>query len=394
MEAAKKYKIICLEGGSRSSKTFSATQFFTIKAVQGDDFTVTIARDKFNWVKDTVLQDFKEVTSLYNINPTPNINRNRPEQNYNINGSEFTFWGLDNPAKAHGKKQDWAWINEVMDVNKDAFDQIEMRTKIGLILDYNPIDDQHWVFELQKRPDVCVIHSTMLDNPFNPPTVIAKIKSYEPTPENIAQGTADNYMWEVYGLGKKARLEGAVFTNWDIVDEVPGNADWKGLGLDFGYTNDPSALIELYLYNNEIYLNEIIYEPGLLNSDIAKRMKQFEIAPTVLVMADSSEPKSIEEIRRYGFNIRGVEKGADSINFGIDIMKGYKIHISRNSINLEKEMRRYKWAEDRNGNLLKRNGHGVPIDEYNHAIDAARYIIMTILKKKQEVRLLPYGILG
>jgi phage terminase large subunit len=380
LEAAELYKILCEEGGSRSSKTYSIFQFFILKALANEMKTLTIARSKLTWIKATLLKDFAEITESYGIPVYPTINPNRPEQIYYINGVEFAFFGLDYPQKLHGRKQDWVWLNEVMEIDRKSFDQLEMRTSGGIILDYNPSDDSHWVFDLQKRPDVTVIKSTMLDNPFLPESIIKKIKGYEPTEENIRNGTADSYMWEVYGLGNKARLEGAVFTNWDVVDEIPKDAKLKGLGLDFGYTNDPTALVELYIFNNEIYLNELIYQKGMLNSDIASSMEKLETSKSATIWADSSEPKSIDELVRYGFDVKAVDKGPDSINYGIDIMKGYKIHITKRSINLENEFRKYKWAEDKNGRTLNK-----PIDAFNHGIDAARYAAMMLLGKKPEV---------
>jgi len=382
VEASKKYKIILHEGGSRSSKTWSIFQFFLGKAIAGECITVTIVRDKLTWIKSTLLKDFQEIVKLMELDVLPDVNINRPEQTYYINGSEFAFYGLDYAEKLHGRTQDWFWGNEAMEIAKKHFDQLEMRTKIGGILDYNPYDDMHWVFDLQKRPDVTTIKSTMLDNPFLPESIRTKIKSYEPTENNIAQGTADEFMWQVYGLGNKARLQGTIFNSWDIVETIPEDAKLLGMGLDFGYTNDPTALVELYKYNNEIYFNELIYETGMLNSDIAQRMKDLDVNGYTDIYADSSEPKSIEEIRRHGFNIRGVDKGSDSINYGIDIMKSYKMHITRKSDNMEMELRRYKWAEDRVGKILNK-----PVDAFNHCIDAGRYSVMMLLGKQPEIQI-------
>ncbi len=379
VQAAQKYNIICHEGGSRSSKTYSIFQFFINKALSGEIFSLTICRDKFTWIKETLLQDFEDITNNYNIQVSPAINRNRPDQTYYIRGAKFTFWGLDTPAKVHGKKQDWVWINEAIDIDKKTFDQLEMRTTTGMVLDYNPADDLSWVFALQLRADVIKIHSTMLDNPFLGAFERRKILSYEPTPENLAAGTADNFMWEVYGLGHKARLKGVVY-NWDMVDSIPEHAILLGGGLDFGYTNDPTALPEIWKFNNELYFNEIIYDTGLTNPDIDKRLVELEVAKSFEIFGDSSEPKSIEELRRYGWNIKPVTKGADSINFGIDILKGYKCHYTKKSIHIDNEVRRYKWAEDKNGNLLNK-----PIDAFNHAMDAIRYYAMMKLIKKRMV---------
>lgn len=341
---------------------------------------ITIVRDKLTWIKSTILKDFKSTTDLYGITVTPDINPNRQEQVYYINGSEFAFFGLDYAQKLHGRSQDWFWINEVMEVSKSEFDQLEMRTNVGGIIDYNPSDDSHWVFDLERRGDVAVIKSTMLDNPFLPKTITDKIRSYEPTPENIARGTADLYMWEVYGLGNKARLRGVVFENWDVVNEIPEGARHIGYGLDFGYTNDPTALVEGYIFNNELYLNELIYETGLVNQDISDRMKSLGISRDDEIFADSSEPKSIEEIYRSGFNIHPVKKGQDSISFGIGVLKSYKVHLTKKSVNMDRERRKYKWAEDKAGNPTNK-----PVDAFNHAIDAGRYLAMEKLAKDDEL---------
>ena len=326
---------------------------------------------------------------MYGIKVTPEVNINRAEQIYDVNGTQFAFYGLDYAEKLHGRSQDWFWLNEVMEIANKHFDQLEMRTKIGGVVDYNPYDDMHWIFDVQKRDDVAVIMSSMLDNPFLPKAIVDKIKSYEPTEENIKTGTADEYMWQVYGLGVKGRLQGTIFNNWDIVDGIPDVAKFVAYGKDFGYTNDPSTLVALYMMDNELYFDQLIYETGMTNQDIAKRYGELEIPNYEKIWADSAEPKSIEEIRRSGFNIKGVKKGADSIMYGIDIMKQYKMHITRRSVEAERELRRYKYTEDKTGRMLNK-----PIDDFNHIIDAMRYVCMMELGKKPELQFLNKGSLG
>jgi phage terminase large subunit len=373
-----------------SSKTWSIFQFFILKALAGEKLTITIVRDKMTWIKSTLLLDFRDLVEKYDLEISPEVNVNRAEQVYNINGTEIAFFGLDYAEKLHGRTQDWFWINETMEVAKKHFDQLEMRTNIGGILDYNPYDDSHWVFDLPKRDDVEVIHSTMLDNPFLPPAIINKIKSYESTEENLKRGTADNYMWQVYGLGKKARLEGLIFEDWKEVKEIPEDAKLLGYGLDFGFSNDPTALVELHYFDQTVYLKELIYETGLLNSDIVALMTELKVPKSALIVADSAEPKSIEEIRKAGFyNIKGAKKGPDSIRFGIDLLLGKNICYTEDSINLDREKRRYKWAEDRFGNKLKN-----PVDEFNHCMDAIRYIAVEVLSKKFEFQSFNRDLLG
>lgn len=387
LQMAEVKKIILEIGGSRSSKTWSIFQFFIINALQGKNWDITIARKVFKDTKGTLLKDFQTLIEKYKLDVTPEINFNRADQIYSLNGSTFEFFGLDNSGKLHGKSQDWFWLNETIEIERKHFDQLEMRTRIGAILDLNPSDDTHWVFDLEKRPDVGAIHSTMLDNPFLEQVIVDKIKSYEPNDINYTNGTADLYMWEVYGLGKKAKLQGAIFENWDIVDTIPTTSNLIGYGLDFGYTNDPTALVAVYIQDNELYLEELLYETKLVNEHIAEKMRICDVKSDDIIIADSSEPKSIEEIARSGFSrITGVEKGQDSVKFGIDLMHKYKIHITKRSSNLESELRKYKWSEDRNGNNTNK-----PVDAYNHAIDATRYVVMDQLKKKHETILYAYG---
>jgi phage terminase large subunit len=379
---AEPFRILLHEGGSRSSKTWSIFQYFILKALQGESFDLTIVRDKLTWIRHTLLNDFSDIINKYGLTITPELNPSRQEQVYNINGSEFAFFGLDYPQKLHGRSQDYFWMNEVMEASKAAFDQLEMRTSKAGILDYNPTNDSHWVFDLVKRPDVKIIKSTMLDNPFLPEAIIRKIKSYEPTAENIMAGTADNYMWEVYGLGNKAKLVGLIYPDWDIVDDIPAEANPIGCGLDFGYSNDETALVAGYLFNNELYLDELIYKAGLTNDAIVKEMTDLDIDKNTTIWADSSEPKSIQEIYNLGFRgIRPIQKGADSINYGIDLLKQNKVHITRRSLNLDNERRKYKWAEDKTGKSLNK-----PIDAFNHLMDGCRYLAMGRLAHKPRPR--------
>lgn len=380
-------RIIVHQGASRSSKTWSIFQYFIFKAMAGERFVLTIARSKLTWVKSTLLKDFEELIRMYGFEKYLNqeINPNRPEQVYKLNGSEFAFFGLDYPQKLHGRKQDYAWLNEIMEVDKRSFDQIEMRTERQLILDFNPAFDDHWVYELEKRPDVVFIHSSFLDNPFLEERIRDKIKSYEPTKENLERGTADTYMWEVYGLGRKARLQGAVYTNWELVEGVPEDAELLGLGLDFGFTNDPTAVVELYRFNGELYINELIYESGLLNRDIANKLRDLGIK-NELIIADSAEPKSIEELKREGFNIEGAIKGAGSVKYRIDLLKQYRMNITKKSANIESELRKYKWREDRLGKALNE-----PVDEFNHGLDALGYISSKKLRREPSMKELVVG---
>jgi phage terminase large subunit len=239
-----------------------------------------------------------------------------------------------------------------------------MRTTKQVIIDFNP-SAEFWAHK--KLQEAHWVITSFRDNAFISPTVKERILSYEPTPENIERGTADKYRWDVYGLGKVGRLEGLVLPNWER-GKFPDEFKWRIYGLDFGYTNDPTALVEIRLHRGNLHVREHIYRSGLTNQDISREMERIGIDRNELIIADSAEPKSIEEIRRMGWNIRGAVKGKDSVNQGIDILKRYKVLVEGE--NIAKELNSYIWAKDRNGNLLNK-----PIDSFNHAIDAMRYAV-------------------
>ena len=383
------YELLLNQGGSRSSKTWSIWMMLLYRAMLGEREVVTIARANMTTITSTVLMDFKEILEIYKIPHSPSVNPNRKNQIYNVYGTEFGFFGLDNPEKVHGRKQDIAWINEIIEIkDRNHFDQLEQRTAKLMVVDFNPWDDSHFVFDLEKRKDAILIRSSMLDNEHNLPSrIVRKIRGYEPTKENYEAGTADPYMWDVYGLGKKAKLKGLIFTKWKMVDEIPEDAKSLGAGLDFGYTNDPSALVDLYMHDNELWLDERIYDTGLENispyddvDTLDKRFRMLEIGNTPIT-ADSSEPKSISELSRAGWNIKGAIKGQGSVEYGISLLKGYRMNITKRSTNLESEARKYKWTEDKDGKRINK-----PIDDFNHGWDAVRYRATAVLGSRHKGR--------
>ena len=167
----------------------------------------------------------------------------------------------------------------------------------------------------------------------------------------------------MYGLGLVGNLDGVIFDNWLTIDSIPSDARLLGIGLDFGYSNDPTAIVEIYKYNDKRIINEVCYRTGMVNSDIARMLPK-----NTFVYADSAEPKSIEEIRRFGINIMPVKKGADSIMFGITTMQTQNYLVTKSSKNIINEFEKYIWDKDKNNNAKNK-----PVDKYNHAMDALRY---------------------
>lgn len=365
-------KIKVLEGGSRSGKTYAILQWLIIYCQnhEGEGRRITICRKRLTWLKDTVLKDFKDILKQYGIWREKYFIKTTLE--YHLYGNEISFIGLDEPQKLHGRKQDVFWINEAIEAGADDFDQLEMRTTGDVFLDYNPSYTSHWIYDrVLMRGDVQLIHSTMLDNPFLDAAVIDKIKSFEPTSYNIATGTADEVKWKVYGLGERAQPEGVVFNKVGYVAEFPKECTKVWYGLDFGFTNHPTALIKVGLYAGGLYLDEVCYSTRLTNTHVHEILEKAAVGKN-LIVADSADPKSINELRGKGWNIKAAAKGPDSIRAGIDILLRYKIFITEQSLNIKREALNYTWAKDNaTGKWLN-----TPKDDFNHAWDAVRYVAL------------------
>jgi phage terminase large subunit len=285
------------------------------------------------------------------------------------NGSVIEFFSADDSSKLRGARRDILYINECNNVTFESYNELSIRTKKEVYLDFNPANE-FWVHtELKDESDSDFIILTYKDNEALDKSIVDQIEKNRLKAETSAYW--QNW-WRVYGLGQIGMLEGVIFSNWKTIDVLPKEANLIGLGVDFGYTNDPTAIIEIYNYNGQRIINELKYQTGMLNSDIAKALPKH-----VPIYADSSEPKSIEEIRRYGITIKGVTKGKDSINFGIDVMQRQEYLVTSNSVNLIKELRAYCWDVDKQGNRLNK-----PIDANNHGIDALRYHEMEALGLK------------
>ena len=284
------------------------------------------------------------------------------------NGSYIEFFSADDSSKLRGARRDILYINECNNVTFEAYNELSIRTKREIFLDFNPANE-FWVHtELKHEDDSDFLILTYKDNEALDERIVKEIE------KNRAKATTSSYWanwWRVYGLGEIGMLEGVVFSNWKMIDNIPNEAKLIGYGLDFGFTNDPTAIIEIYNYNGQRIVNEIVFQTGLVNNEIAKKLQK-----NVIAYADSSEPKSIEEIRRTGQLIKGVTKGQDSVNFGIQIMQSQSYLVTAQSTNLIKELRAYCWDRDKTGKQMNK-----PIDNFNHTIDALRYHEMESLGK-------------
>jgi phage terminase large subunit len=371
-----RYHVFVFEGGSRSSKTYSLIQWFIVSAFTEERPTrVVISRKKGTWLFATVWVDFKKILTEMGLAEKRDYKKNETLHTIVINNTSFEFVGLDDVQKLHGLTTDVFWINEAMEALKEDFDQLEQRTSRFAVLDYNPSAEQHWIYDsVCTRADCYFDHSTMLMNPFIPENSRRKILSYEPTEENYAQGTADERKWKIYGLGLRAALEGLIFPNVEVIERIPESIDKRAYGIDYGYTNDPTACVELGYYHNDLYLDEKFYMTGMLTREIIAELQELERQRRLPIISESADPRMVDEIRQSGLPIVPVTKYAGSIEAGIDFMRGCRIFVTSRSVNLKKELDNYTYAQDKYGNWLN-----VPVDDWNHLLDAARYICLELI---------------
>jgi phage terminase large subunit len=383
-----KYKIIILKGGSRSGKTIAIIQ--ALASILHNSNTrrrVTVWRKKRVWAKSTVYHDTEQYLKsigLYDKNC-----HNKSDLIFQIKDGTLEFNGLDDAQKLHGLTQDIAWLNEGIEATLNDLDQLEMRTNELILIDFNPTEEESWAYDLEKRDDVLMLHSTFRDNAFLPDTVIRKILSYEPTAFNIQQGTANEYKWKVYGLGVAAEREGLVFPRWELIDEYPPEAKTLGYGLDFGFFPDPTALGRAGLLNGRLVLDEMLYETELNNiiipgredlPSIEGRLQELGISKGEGIIADSAAKANISELRSVGYSITPVAKYAGSVIDGIELMHHYEpFYVTTRSVNLVRELKNYMHKKNfATGKFLKE-----PIDDYNHLIDLFRYIVQTKIANKK-----------
>jgi phage terminase large subunit len=371
--AALRKRIRIVQGGTSSSKTFSIIPLLITYAIQSPRSEISIVSESIPHLKRGAIKDFINIMIMTGNYKDASFNKSDLKYKFS-NGSYIEFFSVDQPDKLRGARRDVLFINECNNVNFEAYNQLAIRTKKFIYLDYNPTSE-FWVHtELMNDEDSEFIILTYKDNEALDQAIVKEI---EKAREKAKTSKYWENWWKVYGLGQVGSLEGVIFSNWSIIGKIPIDAKLLGYGMDFGFTNDPTTLVAVYRYDGKLIIDELLYKTGMINADIIKVLNSLKI-DRYPIWGDSAEPKTIEEIRRAGFNIKPVEKGTDSIKFGIDTMQQYEMLITDNSTNIIKELRSYTWDTDKTGKTLNK-----PIDAYNHAIDAIRYFAMMELKLKK-----------
>ena len=354
-------RFVCNVGGTRSTKTYSILQVLILKAIQ-EPLQISIVRKSLPSLKLSVLRDFVEILESMNLYD-PN-KHNKTDNSYKLGSSIIEFFSIDDAMKRRGSKRDILYINEANELTSEDFFQLQIRTEKQVFLDFNPSEVFWAVDEIMPREDCTTIHSTFLDNPFLPEEQIEEIKRLKYT---------DPDYWAIYGLGEFGSGRKLVY-HFNVVDEIPKPAKLIAVGLDWGFSNDPTAIIEVWQFIDELYFRELVYKTGLTNNDIHFQLQSLGIDRSIEIIADSADPKSIEELYRLKYNIKPAQKGPDSVLKGIDVLKRYKLNVLKSSVNITKELQNYKWVTDKNGNTLNQ-----PVDAFNHGMDAIRYVALNKL---------------
>ena len=347
-----------------SAKTYSVVQFLCMLCFNSAGTTVSIIRAGMPSIKRTVYRDFKDI--MLNFGWWDDKCMNKSEFVYTFpNGSWIEFFSTDNEQKVRGSKRKILFVNEANELSFIEWQQLQMRTTEFSILDYNPsFSEDHWINQVNEEKSTYWFISTYKDNPFLEPKVIAEIESLK---------WKNPSLWRIYGLGLRSMVEGLIFKNVVIDDYIPIQAKRHHYrGMDFGYASDPTAIIDVYIYGKDIYVDEVCYQTQMLAADIIRVLKKDK--ENTEIISECADPRLIDEIYNAGIDIKPVKKFPGSIQAGIMKMLEYKIHITKRSINARREFNNYTWRQDKEGKWLNE-----PIDMYNHIVDSLRYVCLTKL---------------
>ena len=357
--------VVVNKGGTRSGKTWSLLQLCYNLIIKKQGILVSVVGETMPFLKRGAMRDFKAMLG----NEWHDEWWNASDKVYTIptTKSSLEFFSADNEGKVHGSARDVLYINECYFVDWEIYRQLAVRTRKRILLDYNP-RSRFWVDEhLIGKEGVALIHSTYKDNPHLTPMQIAMIESNK----------GDENWWRVYGKGETGSAEGLIYTNWAIVDAMPETYKKEFYCIDFGFTNDPTAILRVRLSGGELWVQELAYRTGMLNQDIVKCLQDNHVARGAMIVCDSAEQKSIAEINNLGgYRAVPVAKGRGSVTAGITAVQAYKVNVLQDALGTIDELRNYSWMRDgTSGSYINE-----PIDRYNHSLDALRYGVTTFMQ--------------
>lgn len=363
-------RIRAVAGGTSASKTISILLYLIARAQSDKTPTLTsVVSESFPHLRRGAMRDFLNIIQEHGYFKDDSWSKTDFTYTFET-GSKLEFFSADQPSKVRGPRRDRLFVNEANNVPREAWEQLLIRTKEFAFADWNPTNDfyiyEDYIVDEEKMTtvsdDVDFIILTYKDNEALDPAIVREIE----TRKN------NRNWWRVYGRGLRGEVEGKIYKDWQIIDDIPHEARLERRGLDFGYSVDPTSIIDLYYLNGGYVLDEQLYRKGMMNKQIADFINNLD-KPQTLVIADSAEPKSIDEIKMFGVVIQGAEKGADSIRQGIQVVQDKQISVTKRSINLIREYRNYLWKTDKDGRLLP-----IPEGGNDHALDAVRYAFQSL----------------
>jgi len=371
-----------VQGGTSAGKTFGILPILIDRAAKTSNLEISVVSETIPHLRRGAIKDFLKI--MHETNRYFEANWNRTLLTYRFaNGSYIEFFSAEQESKLRGARRNVLYINEANNISFESYHQLAIRTSDDIWLDFNPTSEFWAHTEVLKDNDSEHIILNYKDNEALPENIIKDIESAR---DKAATSAYWANWWKVYGLGQIGSLQGVVLDNWQQCDSIPTDAKLVAYGSDFGFTNDPTTLVGIWKQEGKLWIDELLYRTNMTNNEIGNFYKAQNIGRAE-VICDSAEPKSIEELRRQGFNVHPAMKGPDSIKIGIDILKRYDLMVTKRSTNIIKELRSYLWETDRDGKLT-----GKPIDHNNHAIDALRYIALNKLNNRPMGRYATIGI--
>lgn len=365
-----------IQGGTSAGKTFGILPVLIDYAIKNPGTEISVVAESFPHLRRGAMKDFKKI--MLETGRWIDSHWHSTDSTYTFgNRSTIEFFSADNDSKLRGARRDILYMNEANNMTFHAYTELASRTKKTVYLDWNPVAPFWFHEELQSDSDVDMLIIDYRDNEACPESALNFILKAK---EKAVNSAFWSNWYNVYGLGLIGSLQGAVFENWKQCDAIPKEAEFIAYGLDWGFTNDPTTLTAVYRFNQAIYLKELIYETRLTNSDIVNRLNALGVTRQQKIVADSAEPKSIEDLLRAGFNIEAAQKGSDSIKNSIDTLHQFDLYITSDSTNAIKEARNYKWLTDKEGKTLN-----VPIDDFNHFWDGVRYVALNCINKSSKL---------
>ena len=363
-----KKRIRGIAGGTGASKTVSILLRLIDYAQSTEGKLLSVVSESFPHLKRGAIRDFMNIMETHGYFKREQWNKTDYIYTFE-KGSKLEFFSADQPGKVRGPRRDVLFLNEANNISYETYTQLEIRTKELIWLDWNPVAEFWWYEEIMGKMDCDFITLTYKDNEALDKRIVRTIEARK----------GNKNWWRVYGLGLLGEAEGRIFTGWKMIDEIPHEAKLERNGLDFGYSNDPTSIVAIHRYDGGFILDEILHRKGMLNKQIADTLLN---TSDTLTIADSAEPKSIDEIRGYGVNIIGAQKGQGSVLQGIQYVQDQKISVTKRSLNVIKSYRNYLWETDKEGKIIN-----IPEHPFSDAMDAVRYGMESLRPREDDSEL-------